>query len=168
MTRYQLAKIVSWAGDLQARKRLQKVVYLLQSAGCPLRAEFSLHHYGPYSEELARLTDEMVRQSLLEEQSSEHSQGKQYSYRLSAAAAREITDLEATKPGQVWAGELAGFEAMAKQLLAEDLKQLEYASTIVYFRNQDNDWEAAVAKAETFKLTPAVKNALSLAKKVIS
>src|SRR5713226_2600892 len=35
MTRYQLAKLVQWAGTLRTRKRMQKVVYLLQLAGCP-------------------------------------------------------------------------------------------------------------------------------------
>lgn len=168
MTRYQVAKIISWAGSLQARKRLQKVVYLLQSAGCPLVAEYSLHHYGPYSEELARLTDEMVRQSLLVEQSSEHSQGQQFSYRLSPTAAAAITDLEATASGRVWALELAAFEVRAKSLLAEDLRQLEYASTIVYFRNQGSDWVGAVAKAAVFKRTEAVSKALPLAREVVA
>ncbi len=167
MTRYQVAKIVSWAGDLHARKRLQKVVYLLQSAGCPLDAEFSLHHYGPYSEELARLTDEMVRQSLLVEQSSEHSQGKQFSYQLSDSAAAAITSLEATESGQMSALIIAAFEARAKALLGEDLRRLEYASTIVYFRRQGNDWVHAVAKAAAFKQTAAVSEALPLAQQIV-
>ena len=61
MNRYQLAKLVEWAGCLHTRKRLQKLVYMLQSAGCPLEAEFTLHHYGPYSQEIAGLSDAMVR-----------------------------------------------------------------------------------------------------------
>lgn len=55
MTRYQLAKLVEWAGELRSRKRLQKVVYLLQAAGAPIEAEFTLHHYGPYSFDVAQL-----------------------------------------------------------------------------------------------------------------
>lgn len=168
MNRYQLAKLVSWANCLHTRKRLQKVVYLLQAAGCPLEVDYTLLHYGPYSEELARLTDEMVRHALLDEQAHDNSMGKQYSYRVSEAAQKEITQLEATGQGQRWAGELAPFEAKAKEFLAADLKQLEYASTIVYFRRQGCDWETAVEKASTFKNTPTVKNALPLAKKVIA
>ena len=167
MTRYQLAKIVSWAGNLQARKRLQKVVYLLQSAGCPLDAEFSLHHYGPYSEELARLTDEMVRQSLLVEQSLEYSQGQQFSYQLSPLAADAITSLEATESGRMSALEIKAYEARAKALLGEDLRRLEYASTIVYFHRQGNDWVQAVDKATEFKRTPAVSEALPLAQQIV-
>ncbi len=168
MNRYQLAKLVSWANCLHTRKRLQKVVYLLQAAGCPLEAEYTLLHYGPYSEELARLTDEMVRLSLLNEQANDNSMGKQYSYMVSEAAQKEITELEATGPGQRWAAELAPFQPTAKELLAADLKQLEYASTIVFFRRQGCDWDTAVEKAATFKNTPTVKNALPLAKKVIA
>ena len=67
MNRYQLAKIVDWAGTLETRKRMQKVVYLLQVAGCPLGADYTLHHYGPYSQEVARLTDEMVQTGILTE-----------------------------------------------------------------------------------------------------
>ncbi len=36
MQPYHLAKLIQWApdGELKSRKRMQKVVYLLQSAGC--------------------------------------------------------------------------------------------------------------------------------------
>ena len=44
MKRYQLAKLIEWSGEsLKTRKRLQKVVYLLQAAGCPLDADYTLH-----------------------------------------------------------------------------------------------------------------------------
>jgi len=168
MTRYQLAKLVGWADTLRSRKRLQKVVYLLQAAGCPLAAEFSLHHYGPYSEELARLTDEMVRQSFLAEQTTDNSVGKQYVYCLTPAVSQQIRELEATAEGTEWAAELAPFEAQAKQLLKEDLKQLEYASTIVFFHRQGFDWPTAVEKAEQFKQTPAVRMALPLARQAMA
>jgi len=163
MTRYQLAKLVGWADTLRSRKRLQKVVYLLQASGCPLATEFSLHHYGPYSEELARLTDEMVRQSFLAEQSTDNQVGRQYIYRLAPTVPQQIGEIEATGEGRQWASELAPFEERAKQLLREDLKQLEYASTIVFFRRQGVDWATAVEKAEQFKRTGAVRDALPLA-----
>jgi hypothetical protein len=33
MERYQLAKIIEWAGTFQSRKRMQKLVFMLQAAG---------------------------------------------------------------------------------------------------------------------------------------
>src|SRR5215471_8027123 len=95
MTRYQLAKLVEWAGTFQSRKRMQKLVYLLQAAGCPLDVDYDLHHYGPYSQDLARLTDQMVRDGLLEERMEVRSYGEQYSYRLPEGSIRQVADYEA-------------------------------------------------------------------------
>ena len=59
MNRYQLAKIVDWVGTFRSRKRMQKLSFTLQAAGCPLDAEYELHPYGPYSDDVARLTGEL-------------------------------------------------------------------------------------------------------------
>ena len=111
MNRYQLAKIVDWAGLLRSRKRMQKVVYLLQVAGCPLQADYILHHYGPYSQEVARLTDEMVRSALLDETSEATTVGEQYAYRLPEATRKKLEDAERSDrsesrwvPSSLWPG----------------------------------------------------------------
>lgn len=59
MNRLQLATLLSWADDqsIQGRKRLQKVVYFLQYAGCPLDCRYTLHHFGPYSRDVADACD---------------------------------------------------------------------------------------------------------------
>src|SRR4051794_37885560 len=100
MTRYQLAKLVAWAEHLRTRKRVQKVVYLLQAAGCPLDADFTLHRFGPYSQEVSRLSDEMVREGLLQEEVVPNSKGEQYSYRLTESTTRRIAELEKTPQGE--------------------------------------------------------------------
>ena len=168
MTRFQLATLVSWASPLKTRKRLQKVVFMLQAAGCRLDTDFTLHHYGPYSEDLARLTDEMVRQGFLEEQEEENGRGKQYSYRLPAPVQRQLDELEKSERGRELAEALVPFELQAKELLAADLKTLEYASTISFFRSIGDDWDAAVKSAAAFKhtLVPVMKTALPLAKQM--
>jgi uncharacterized protein len=167
MTRYQLAKLVEWAGTLNSRKRLQKVVFLLQAAGCPFDAEFYLHHYGTYSEDVARLTDEMVRLELLKETSEPFMSGEKYSYQLSPQVKAQLADLEKSDRGQAMQQQLAPFEAKAKALLAADVKQLEYASTILYFHLEGKDWPEAVEKAVQFKGTSLVRNALGLAQQAL-
>jgi uncharacterized protein YwgA len=167
MTRYQLAKLVSWAGRVDARKRLQKVVYLLQAAGCPLEADFFLHHYGPYSQDVARLTDEMVRANLLREEEEPLSQGSRYSYRLPESVEEQLSTSETTPHGKHGLERMEPFESIAKRLFHEDLRMLEYASTIVYFHQQTNEWQEAVAKAERFKGTSAVRSALSIAQESV-
>ena len=168
MNRYQLAKLVQWAETLHTRKRLQKVVFMLKAAGCPLEAEFTLHHYGPYSQEVARLSDEMVRSGLLDEITGHNVMGLEYSYRLPATTEQQVAELESIPQGKAWAGEIRCFEKLAKELVTTDLKQLEYASTIVFFRQRGLDWPTAVEKACDFKRTKAVKDAEPLAHKVIA
>ena len=168
MNRYQLAKLVEWAGTLRSRKRMQKVVYMLQAACCPLDAEFYLHRYGTYSEDVARLTDEMVRKGLLEEETRPALSGSQYSYRLPAPVRLQLDDLEKTEQGQRWAAQLVPFESKAKSLLQADVKDLEYASTILFFHVQGHAWPDAVEKAIEFKGTPSVRNALALAQRALA
>ncbi len=86
MTKYQLARLIAWAGALDTRKRAQKIVYLLQAAGCPLDAEYRLHYYGPYSQDVAQLVDELVAQGMLEESCTQTGGGRRFSYALSETA----------------------------------------------------------------------------------
>lgn len=170
MTRYQLSKLVSWADTLHTRKRLQKVVFMLQAAGCPLGADFILHHYGPYSEELARLTDEMVRAALLEEQTSENGVGQQYSYKLRPQAQEKLRSLEQSERGRPLSAQMVRFEPLARVLLSADLPDLEVAATVLYFRRQNHDWPEAIEKTRTFKgisvNNPLLAQAEQLARRV--
>jgi len=151
MTRYQLAKLVEWAGTLNSRKRLQKVVFLLQASGCPFDADYTLHHYGPYSQEVARLSDEMVQVGLLEETSEANQVGMQYSYDLTENAAKDVAELDQTPKGKKLAAQLTPYEKKAKELLNTDLWLLEVASTLVYFRQQGHDWPESVERTCKFK-----------------
>jgi len=170
MNRYQLAKIVDWAGTLDTRKRMQKVVFLLQAAGCPLDAEYTLHHYGPYSQEVARLTDEMVRSGILDENAESNMVGQRFSYCLSEGARKSLSDFERTPRGQAAAKELNQHKDLAHQLFQVDLKDLEYASTAVFSRQQGLDWPEAIEKMCQFKRlaldSPAVKRAEDLARRI--
>ena len=172
MDRYQLAKLVQWAaetptGRLESRKRMQKVVFLLQCAGCPFNADYSLHYYGPYSSDVAQLTDELVQVGLLGEVASTNQVGKQFSYQLDAQATESMTAYEGSAQGRSALDELEPFADRAKQLLKEDVPSLEYAATIAYFRTKGSSWDDAFQKTCEFKrLAPesaAGKYALKLA-----
>lgn len=152
MTHYELAKLVQWAGpELNSRKRLQKVVYLLQSAGAPLEASYTLHHYGPYSQEVAQLSDEMVVAGLLVERPFMNAVGVSYAYSMPPRTQELLKQLEEEPAQRNLVASLAPFETQAKALLVRDLWELEVASTIAYFRRQGLDWAAAVQRACEFK-----------------
>ena len=141
MTRYQLAKLVQWAGILRTRKRLQKTVYLMKRAGAPFADAFCLHRYGPYSHDLADTTDEMVAVGLLEE----NGDASGYSYSLAADAARSLAHFEETGPGKESAEAVAGFKALFEKLNATDPRILELAATIGFHLDHGKDIPDAIA-----------------------
>lgn len=176
MKPYHLAKLIQWApgGELKSRKRMQKVVYLLQAAGCKaLDADFTLHHYGPYSQDVAALTDQMVSGGLLLETEDVNQQiGSSYCYNLSAEAKQSLAKFEIEESGRSAAAEIEPFESKAKELLRKEVRDLEYAATAAYFYRQQRDWKTAGARTCAFKrLEPdgaEVRVAVELAKRFMA
>ncbi len=168
MNRYQLAKLVHWAGTLRTRKKIQKVVYLLQSAGCPIDADFLLHHFGPYSSDVAALTDEIVILGFLDEKAQGNAAGRQFNYTLTDRAKQALPQAAATPAGRKAEMGMAPFEGRARELLNRDVRELEIAATIVYFRRKRFEWNKAVERACEFKSleprSPLVQAAAILAR----
>lgn len=172
MTRYQLGKIVGLAGTLPNRKRVQKVVHLLQAAGCPIEASYRLHHYGPYSDDVASLLNQLVQAGLLVEQElPARESGRQFRYRLSPSATRSLAEYEGSEPGAAAAAEFKPHLELLQKLLMTDLMPLEYASTIVFNRQAGRDWDSAIAETCDFKHVgsdaPAMVEAEQLARSII-
>ena len=175
MNRFQMATLVGWAGQLHTRKRLQKIVFLLQAGGCDLGVQYTLHHYGPYSADVASLTDEMVRaELLLEEETRNVMGGRSYSYTLPEHVKTELAQLKGSPRYNMLLGELGKFEAVAQRLLGEhDLKKLELAATVAYFqaRTETHDWANAHREAAQFKHqdvdNDAMKSAEQFAREIV-
>jgi len=174
MRPYHLIKLVEWAGELQGRKRLQKVVFLLQAAGCKaFDADFILHRFGPYSSEVAGLADQLVANRLLTEtEQANPVVGTRFSYQLTDVAKKALADVEHDEKGAVLAAPLKDFETKACELLEADVSDLEYGATIVYFYQRTKDWEKALTQACTFKaLAPesrSARTALKLAHTIVA
>ena len=148
MTRYQLARLVEWSGGkLETRKRLQKVVFLLQAAGCPFDVRYTLHLYGPYSRDVAELTDQMVQANLLDEKEGGNSRGgRTFSYELSEGARDQLKEFDELPDDS------HRFKNLARRLLRDtSLQQLEYGATVAYFRGHGKSWEDAQGSAAKFK-----------------
>lgn len=177
MRRYPLAKLVEWSGDegLKGRKRLQKMVYFLQAAGWDLGAEYSLHHFGPYSRDVAEASDDLVAMGVIDERDEQiptnGSSVLQYIYTLNPQRGTvSVEEAESRSPdAKLGANE---FREFAVRLQNENLWVLELGSTIHFFYNSPSggDWEAAVRRALEFKKRdnkdPCLAAALQLAKDV--
>ena len=164
MNRNQLATLLSWAGEqgFSGRKRLQKVVFFLQQAGCDLGCHYTLHHFGPYSRDVADACDEMVAAGLIIETGGPQSGTMQYAYTLQPA----IRDLVKKAPEP----QIQRFQDLGRELIEEDIWPLELGSTILFFHGQTSDWDHALEQACEFKKVStsaeARRTALSLAKRV--
>lgn len=166
VNRLQMATLMSWAGEtgVEGRKRLQKVVFFLQQAGCPIDCHYTLHHFGPYSRDVADICDEMVAADLIDETAASISVGKQYTYRLRSETSALLKDT--TDAG------MARFKSFGESLIAEKLWSLELGSTILYFHKQSGNWNDAMIKACQFKKVPVdiekSNDALKLAQRLVA
>jgi len=151
MTEYQLAKLVQTAGTIRTRKRLQKMVYLLQVAGCPLHADFVLHLFGPYSHEVARLADVLVAEGVLQEVEQENVTGRQFTYTLTPSGAETLGEFEKREVALRTESGLGIYKELVEKLTQTDLKELELASTMALFKEESPSWEDAMRQTSEFK-----------------
>lgn len=163
MNRHQLATLLSWSGEqgFSGRKRLQKVVFFLQQAGCDLGCQYTLHHFGPYSRDVADACDEMVAAGLVIETGGPQGGAMQYSYTLKP----DIRDSVKMTPEP----QVERFHSLGKELIELGIWQLELGSTILFFHLQNLNWDEALARACDFKKVRAedgaTQSALSLARR---
>ncbi len=127
-----IALLVAACSRIEGRKKLQKIVYLLQQMGheADFPHEFGYLHYGPYSRHLRSEIDYLSAKgedALLDEKEEDHGSHRTYTYEPSAVfldLAKEL-DLPQDPP---WA-------ATARELAIRDAQDLEAISTVVYLRN---------------------------------
>jgi|SRR5437868_99126 len=123
-----LLQLVKTLGKIEGRKRLQKLVHILQELGAAFPERFQYSFYGMYSLQLKREIETLKSENLVTE------------YRLNASVAIEgtpefgelVTTFEIPTPP--WMGQ-------AKQLNKLSPTVLEGISTILYLRHTEIDEE---------------------------
>jgi len=150
MKDYWLAKLISSVDKVESRKRLQKSVYLLQRAGCPLQCDYLLHYYGPYSFELAGLIDQLGGAGIISEKSEVLGNGVvRYKSAITDKGRKVLESFEKADVGKQARKQIEPFVLRFKPLVGEDLWVLELAATVGYY--YDCDWEYAKACTATVK-----------------
>jgi len=149
---YALAKLIGSVPSVETRKRLQKCVYLLQSKGCAIPAQYGLHLYGPYSRDLAEATDELVAEKVLQEtEVLIPNVGRSFSYEVSDRGRALLDDYEKSSAGQDDLGSIQPFIKDFVQLNQVDSRRLELAATIAYCLHACGDWKTATKRASLLK-----------------
>ncbi len=118
-----VARLVAEIGPVKGRKRLQKIVHLLQSKGYDrFHQRFILHYFGPFSRQLAAQLDFVCAAHLVEQI---HSEGV-YTYQTPPDCAEEVFALLSD------VNEPPPWISFAKLLADNDTPFLEALSTLVF------------------------------------
>ena len=161
-----VAHLVVICEQIEGRKKLQKIVHILQEAGHPFREEFDYLHFGPYSSALKREIDELIlpQVGLVEEEPTPaEGQYKSYVYRPTAKLRENLGRLHLSGT-PAWAN-------LARALNTMSASDLEAVSTILFLRRRgftgerlerrfkelkshlESGWELARTRAETYVTT---------------
>lgn len=132
-------------GMIAGRKKFQKIAHLLRASGEDVDLDFRIHHYGPFSDELANELYELAWNSEIEEdfQPVGPLGSHQYVYKLPRDSVVSPTLSETGRK-------------LIENLDAHSTAVLEIASTIVYFRDSlGHNYPDAIEK--TTELKPFAK-----------
>jgi uncharacterized protein len=105
-------------GQLIGKTRLQKTVYLLGEYGPGFGFDFTYHHYGPYSEDLADATEDARVLQMLTVDWSASQDGTQYAIFKAAAVARHSGEEAADQERQRLLRMMKGYSAVELEIAA--------------------------------------------------
>lgn len=122
----KIIRLIEVAGEVNGRKKLQKMVYIAKQMQMDFSERFEFHMYGPYSEELTLRVEELCNLGLIDEQMESKGAIQLYRYVLNEAG-RDFLRFHEVDFG-------AG-EKLISRMNEENSRFLELVSTILYFNN---------------------------------
>jgi hypothetical protein len=140
---YSLLCVFDCLKSVYGRKKVQKMVHLLEMSGDELPYKYEYHYYGPYSAELQEEIGFLVQQGFLDEKSHDGA----YEYVITEKGRHFKSKLEKEGKYNV---------AINRQLLEimnnEESQFLEILSTFAFLI--DSGYDAVTARVKTVELKP--------------
>lgn len=133
----KIAALIQQTDGIAGRKRLQKVLYILQKLGFPFHETYRFHFYGPYSDELSMQIEELCDFGFVVERKQAFG-GRASLYRLSEAGERFLDHYK---------GILPDIHDFVDKLISERTDFLELVSTLFYFDRLPRSMAAEKARA---------------------
>jgi uncharacterized protein len=122
----KLIQFFSEAKQVTGRKKLQKMIYILQSFGVPFEEKFQFHFYGPYSEELSLRIEELCNLGFIHEEKEVKSKYFQYHYSLTEDGQEFLKQFSIDIPN---------CSESISLLQGRSSRFLELVSTMLYFKD---------------------------------
>ncbi|WP_404334718.1 YwgA family protein [Planococcus rifietoensis] len=130
----RIVDFIATAEGVTGRKKLQKMVYIMKKLNVPFKEKYEFHIYGPYSEELTALIEELCDMGFLSEALEDKGSYVQYKYAVTDEGMEFRNAVGASIPKNPEAAAL---------LNAKSARFLELASTLLYFGHLERDEQIA-------------------------
>lgn len=154
-TLIQLGQLLLAVTEIEGRKKLQKMVHILQEFGVPFEVRYGYHHYGPFSEQLQEAVQSCLHDHLISETKVE---GNYPTSRFTADAKLiSLLDIVVGEAKPSWV-------SFAQELNSKTPRELEAVSTLVYLEKQNPE----ILDEMFLKLKPNLKEILPRAKSTLS
>lgn len=140
-----LGQLLKTTGSIRGRKKLQKIVHLLQTLrGVRFGYSFQFSFFGPYSADLKADMDQLTREGLVNEMPDTTSMGlSTFTFSLAPSMEKLLEDVRAENPVD-WA-DLAG------SLNSKSAQELEGISTIIFLERVGWSGEALQEQFQALK-----------------
>jgi uncharacterized protein len=126
----KLMKVISSAGEIIGRKKLQKMIYIAKKVDLPFYEKYNFHFYGPYSEELTLRIEELCNLGFLHEVHEKKGGYFQYRYSLTDTGSDFLSHYDLDLPP------LTG---CIIDLNEQSSRFLELVSTVLYFEGLEKE-----------------------------
>lgn len=142
--------------QIEGRKRLQKFVHLLKRGGIDIPARFKIHHYGPFSEDVATAADSLVFEGVLEEKVEPKGAYRTFQYVYSLPKSCPKSEAPVGR-----------FKKLIQELDQFTTIELEVASTIAFFEETGRTHQEAIEQTKFLKPNKAVSSVTAKAEDIL-
>lgn len=123
----KLLRFFMEAGKVTGRKKLQKMIYILQVSGMPFEEKYHFHFYGPYSEELSLRIEELSNLGFIDEVKEDKGNYSQYAYQMTDTGNDFLHQFQLNMPD---------FKQEVNLLQEKSSRFLELVATMLFFRDR--------------------------------
>lgn len=118
------------ANEVTGRKKLQKMIFILQKCKVPFEEKFQFHFYGPYSEELTLRVEELCNLNFIEEKREDKTSYNQYNYQITGDGEEFLEQFSLDMPD---------ISDKVEMLKSKSARFLELVSTLLYFEDYSSE-----------------------------
>ena len=122
----RLLRFFMEAKKVTGRKKMQKMIYILQVNGIPFEEKYQFHFYGPYSEELSLRIEELCNLGFIYEKEEDKGNYTQFTYELTEDGNHFLHQFHLNMPD---------FHDQVSLLQKQSARFLELVATMLYFRD---------------------------------